>query len=62
MSKNTEIIKNLDLIESAWRNYFFSSNFLLSKINYDKIESSNYVGVIFGNFHDTLPLLKPKKN
>lgn len=61
MSKNTEIIKNLDLIESAWRNYFFSSNFLLSKINYDKIENSNYVGVIFGNFHDTLPLLKPKK-
>ena len=61
MEKIGSITKKLILIESAWRDYFFTSNFLLSKINYDKIENSNYVGVIIGYLNDSLPFLKTQE-
>ena len=61
MEKIGSITKKLILIESAWRDYFFTSNFLLSKIDYDKIINSNYVGVIIGYLDDSLPFLKTQE-
>lgn len=61
MKKIETVTKKLDLIESAWRNYIWDSNYLKSKINFTNELKTNYVGSILGNFHDTLPLLKKIK-
>lgn len=57
-------IKKLHLIEDTWRHYIWEYDFFREKLNFNDGLNTNYVGVIFGYFHDTLPILKNenKKN
>ncbi|MDP5200812.1 hypothetical protein [Flavobacterium sp. DG2-3] len=50
-------IEKLHLIESVWRNYIWEYDFFREKLNFDDESKTNYVGVIFGYFHDTLPII-----
>lgn len=50
-------IKKLCFIEDTWRHYIWEYNFFREKLNFNDELSTNYVGVIFGYFHDTLPII-----
>jgi hypothetical protein len=51
-------IEKLQLIEDAWRHYIWEYNFFREKLNFNDELCTNYVGVIFGYYHDTLPIVK----
>lgn len=50
-------IEKLRLIEDTWRHYIWEYNFLKEELNFNDELNTNYVGVIFGYFHDTLPIV-----
>jgi hypothetical protein len=50
--------EKLQLIEDTWRHYIWEYNFFRKKLNFNNELDTNYVGVIFGYFHDTLPILE----
>lgn len=51
-------LEKLHLIEDTWRHYIWEYDFFREKLNFDDELNTNYVGVIFGYFYDTLPILK----
>jgi len=50
-------IKKLNLIENTWRHYIWEYDFFKRRLNFNEESKTNYVGVIFGYFHDTLPII-----
>ncbi|WP_343707665.1 hypothetical protein [Flavobacterium sp.] len=50
-------VEKLHLIEDVWRNYIWEYDFFREKLNFNDELKTNYVGVIFGYFHDTLPII-----
>lgn len=50
-------IDKLDIIENTWRYYIWEYDFFKRKLNFNDESKTNYVGVIFGYFHDTLPII-----
>lgn len=53
-----ETKEKLQLIEDTWRHYIWEYNFFRKKLNFNNELDTNYVGVIFGYFHDTIPILE----
>lgn len=53
-----QVIHKVRILESIWRNIFLDYDYLLINIDYNKNKQSNYPGVIFGYFNDTIPIIK----
>lgn len=53
-----ETKEKLQFIEDTWRHYIWDYNFFRKKLNFNNELNTNYVGVIFGYFQDTLPILE----
>ena len=51
------IRKKLDLLNTIWVDYFFSYPYFENKVKFTEEEKTNYVGVLFGYFRDSLDIV-----
>ncbi|MCC6702931.1 MAG: hypothetical protein IT221_15475 [Fluviicola sp.] len=57
-SEEIEVLENkLKVLNDIWVTYFFSYPFFHSKVKFTEEEKTNYIGVIFGYFRDSLDVV-----
>jgi len=52
----------LDIISNVWNNYIWDYPSCQKLINFTKVSQSNYIGDIFGYFHDTFEIIFNKQS